>query len=81
MAECEACNSEMLDPSVETCGARNVRIRGKTYRRNQTYFDQNYRCHDCNIVNHKGNVHHAGCDMERCPRCKGQIISCGCDLE
>jgi len=34
------------------------------------------RCHDCNIL--KGGVHHPGCDAERCPRCAGQIISCGC---
>ncbi len=34
------------------------------------------KCHDCNVT--KGNFHHRGCDMERCPKCKGQLISCGC---
>jgi hypothetical protein len=33
-------------------------------------------CHDCNAA--RGQYHHLGCDMERCPACKGQIISCGC---
>lgn len=34
------------------------------------------RCHDCNIEN--GGVHHPGCNAERCPKCGGQLISCGC---
>jgi hypothetical protein len=33
-------------------------------------------CHDCGIVD--GLIHAEGCDMERCPRCYGQLISCGC---
>ena len=34
------------------------------------------RCHDCGAQ--RNNIHHMGCDMERCPACKGQLISCGC---
>lgn len=34
------------------------------------------RCHDCNVA--VGQYHHPGCDMERCPKCTGQLISCGC---
>ncbi len=38
--------------------------------------EEDKRCHDCNIKNH--GKHHPGCDMEECPRCGGQLISCGC---
>jgi hypothetical protein len=34
------------------------------------------RCHDCNVV--PGRVHHHGCDVERCPACGRQSISCDC---
>jgi len=33
-------------------------------------------CHDCTTP--VGGLHHPGCDAERCPRCLGQAISCGC---
>jgi hypothetical protein len=33
-------------------------------------------CHDCNAK--PGQYHHPGCDVERCPRCGGQMISCFC---
>jgi len=41
------------------------------------HFDEgNGRCHDCNIKH--GGFHHLNCDVERCPKCGGQLISCGC---
>ena len=33
-------------------------------------------CHDCAVI--KGELHVPGCDVERCPWCDGQKISCPC---
>ena len=34
-------------------------------------------CHDCGVS--EGQIHQWGCDMEACPFCGGQLISCDCD--
>jgi len=34
------------------------------------------RCHDCGVP--EGALHRPGCDMERCPFCGGQLITCSC---
>lgn len=36
-------------------------------------------CGDCSAA--RGQIHLHGCDIERCPVCGGQLISCGCSLE
>lgn len=33
-------------------------------------------CYECGVV--AGEYHVSGCDVERCPRCLKQLISCGC---
>jgi hypothetical protein len=44
--------------------------------------DTNYAgvpCHDCLVI--KGQIHLLDCDMECCPKCKKQLISCGCGYQ
>lgn len=36
-------------------------------------------CGDCGVK--PGEFHVLGCDIERCPKCGGQAISCSCDDE
>ena len=36
-------------------------------------------CHDCGVQ--PGCLRHPGCDVERCPNCGHQAISCGCTDE
>lgn len=36
-------------------------------------------CHDCEAK--EGQLHDYGCDMERCPYCEQQLISCECCYE
>lgn len=80
MVKCNDCRKEMCDPKTTSCDMTHVRIGKAWYKRDTTYFDFNERCHDCGITNTHGNTHHWGCDVERCPKCGKQLISCGCDI-
>ena len=33
-------------------------------------------CHTCYVITNQRHV--LGCDMEQCPRCGGQLVTCGC---
>jgi len=73
---CNCCDKEML--KVDSCIENDIEYPdGIKIKQSTFYFNEDSgRCHDCNIKH--GNFHHSGCDVERCPRCQGQLISCGC---
>ena len=87
MAGCAACKGDML--KVDGCGKVPVDTKdGKRHAPikygNEVYPDGwkpevDQRCHDCNCK--QQHYHHPGCDVERCPACSGQLISCGCLAE
>jgi hypothetical protein len=77
------CCDQPYGQGITTCTVDTVTIPGED--RDETFpsvrYDPDYggpdqRCHDCNVT--RGSLHHPGCDMERCPKCEGQLISCGC---
>jgi hypothetical protein len=74
-AFCEHCGDQMTD-DTDTCSINEIlHWQGQLY--NTVPYKPNPtqgRCHDCNIA--AGGKHHPGCDMERCPVCAGQLISC-----
>lgn len=79
MAICNWCDKDMSVRSTKTCaGNTTVEFPDGTTMPSIPFSSDygNTRCHDCYIE--LGGFHHPGCDMERCPRCGGQLISCGC---
>jgi len=74
MAVCDYCDHEMQDGV--SCEKEDIVIDGQAYPQVPYEPSVNRNCHDCKTPN--GGFHHPGCDMERCPKCGGQLISCGC---
>ena len=64
-----------------SCSYHYVKLDGKIYPRINTYFNIGEICRDCIILNRRGNYHHFGCEMEMCPRCRKQLLSCDCLIE
>ena len=79
MAKCKYCGQEMI--GSKSCTFNHVLIGGKWFKRNDSYYDIGNTCHDCGIQNRRGHFHHPNCDIERCPKCGGQFISCDCDIQ
>ncbi len=77
-ATCDTCDQTM---NGSACTEDAYEIRGRDYIRirygSETHAYRREHCGDCNTP--KGGLHHPGCDVERCPRCLGQSISCDCD--
>ncbi len=83
MAKCELCNYEM--ETARGCGLNELTtLTDKKISRipygeggETEYITEKThpRCHDCNCE--WKHQHHLGCDMEKCPLCGNQLISCG----
>jgi len=77
VATCKHCGCEMTDPATVTCAGNTVvEYPDGTELPPVPYPVEGRRCHDCNVEG--GGFHHPGCDAERCPKCGGQLIGCGC---
>jgi primosomal protein N' len=78
VVECPACGFYIgLSP---TCDVTGVEIRGGQYERiRYTTYDgkREHTCPECGIT--ALNFHHAGCELEICPPCEGQLAGCECE--
>jgi hypothetical protein len=83
MGICRLCRKEMSDASVTTC-TENTSVKypdgevlqSISYDPKASRFPSWFRCPDCNVA--PGGNHHPNCEMEHCPKCGGQLISCAC---
>lgn len=86
MVKCQYCGKEMT--TAKGCACTEVEINGEWYPRirfgkpgdlsfGYVSLRKEDRCGDCGAK--FGQFHHPGCDMEACPKCGNQLLSCGCD--
>lgn len=88
MSVCQSCNQEML--TAKGCTFTWLAYKDKTkkiYKRIKCGSPDDLfggeepqeRCHDCGAK--VGGYHHDGCDAERCPKCREQLLGCECNFD
>lgn len=87
MAVCTTCDREMMGSVLgctgavfefRGCGSEPVKFNPLRHGQETRYCEPlgPEPCHDCGAP--IGTFHHPGCDMEECPKCLRQAISCDC---
>lgn len=82
MAVCSWCTLEMKTArscSVEAFHRGGRRLDFAPFGRERGWPTKANRCGDCGVE--RGGWHHPGCDIQRCPACGGQLLSCGCRFD
>jgi len=80
MAICVYCLLEMT--TARSCTVDALHLDGRRFRLGPHGTEpgmsrfRGTRCGDCGVA--WGGLHHPGCDLQRCPRCDRQLLSCGC---
>jgi hypothetical protein len=66
-------------------GSRDLLIEGVRFSRipygseSESRGADTHPCRDCRVI--KGEFHVSGCDVEECPCCHGQLITCDCEAK